>query len=82
MVRSGVMDCVMVDEQCVWCDVLNDASKRKIPLIATTDKIMLGLPDRTNDPVDAIVEDLVSFKIPGVAVFWTQPRPGIGSRQP
>ena len=43
MVRSGVMDCVMVDEQCVWCDVLADSEKRKIPVIATTDKIMLGL---------------------------------------
>ncbi len=69
MVRSGVMDCVMVDEQCVFCDVLEDASKRKIPVIATTDKIMLGLPDRTNDPIDAIVDDLVSFKMPGVAVL-------------
>ncbi len=69
MVRSGVMDCVMVDEQCVYCDVLEDASKRKIPVIATTDKIMLGLPDRTNDPVDQIVDDLVSFKMPGVAVL-------------
>jgi acetyl-CoA decarbonylase/synthase complex subunit alpha len=69
MVRSGVMDCIMVDEQCVFCDVLADASKRKIPVIATTDKIMLGLPDRTNDPVDAIVDDLVNFKMPGVAVL-------------
>jgi acetyl-CoA decarbonylase/synthase complex subunit alpha len=69
MIRSGVMDCVMVDEQCVFCDVLEDASKRKIPLIATTDKIMLGLPDRTNDPIDDIVNDLVSFKMPGVAVL-------------
>ncbi len=69
MVRSGVMDTIMVDEQCVFCDVLDDASKRKIPLIATTDKIMLGLPDRTNDPIDAIVDDLVNFKIPGVAIL-------------
>ena len=52
MVRSGVMDCIMVDEQCVYCDVLEDSQKRKIPVIATTDKIMMGLPDRTNDPVD------------------------------
>jgi acetyl-CoA decarbonylase/synthase complex subunit alpha len=69
MVRSGIMDCIMVDEQCVYCDVLEDSQKRKIPVIATTDKIMMGLPDRTNDPVDAIVEDLVSFKMPGVAIL-------------
>ena len=30
---------------------------------------MLGLEDRTNDPVDAIVDDLVSFKVPGVAIL-------------
>lgn len=69
MVRSGVMDCVLVDEQCVWCNVLADCQKRNIPLIATTDKIMLGLQDRTNDPVDAIVDDLVNFKMPGVAIL-------------
>ena len=30
---------------------------------------MLGLDDRTNDPVDDIVDDLVSFKVPGVAIL-------------
>jgi len=69
MVRSGVMDCIMIDEQCVFCDVLEDSKKRKIPVIATTDKIMLGLDDRTNDTVDSIVADLVSFKVPGVAIL-------------
>jgi len=69
MIRAGVMDCVMVDEQCVWCDVLADSQKRKIPVIATTDKIMLGLEDRTNDSVDTIVDDLVNFKVPGVAIL-------------
>jgi acetyl-CoA decarbonylase/synthase complex subunit alpha len=69
MVRSGIMDCVMVDEQCVYCDVLEDCQKRHIPVIATNDKIMYGLPDRTNDSTDAIVEDLASFKVPGVVVL-------------
>ncbi len=69
MVRSGVMDAVMVDEQCVYCDALQDCEERHIPLIATNDKILLGLPDRTNDPVDDIVNDLVNFKMPGVAVL-------------
>ncbi|MCJ7444190.1 MAG: CO dehydrogenase/acetyl-CoA synthase complex subunit alpha [Methanotrichaceae archaeon] len=80
MVRSGVMDCVMVDEQCVFCDVLEDTQKRKIPLIATTDKIMLGLPDRTNDPVDQIVDDLVNFKMPGVAVLDPKKAGEVGIR--
>ncbi len=69
MVRAGIMDTVMVDEQCVYCDVLEDCEKRHIPVIASNDKIMLGLPDRTNDSADAIVEDLVSFKMPGVAIL-------------
>ena len=30
---------------------------------------MYGLPDRTNDSVDAIVEDLVSGKIPGCVML-------------
>lgn len=69
MVRAGIMDAVIVDEQCVFCDVLEDCQQRHIPVIASNDKIMLGLPDRTNDSADAIVEDLVSFKMPGVAIL-------------
>src|SRR5690606_29150258 len=49
MVRAGIMDTVIVDEQCVFCDVLEDCQQRHIPVIASNDKIMLGLPDRTND---------------------------------
>ncbi|NYT01600.1 MAG: CO dehydrogenase/acetyl-CoA synthase complex subunit epsilon, partial [Methanosarcinales archaeon] len=69
MVRAGIMDTVMVDEQCVWCDTLADCQERNIPLIATNDKILYGLADRTNDPVDAIVDDLVNFKVPGVVIL-------------
>jgi len=69
MVRGDCMDCIMVDEQCVWTDAIVDAEKYKIPLIATNEKIMLGLPDRTNDPVDEIVDDLVNFRMPGVVVL-------------
>jgi len=69
MVRANVMDTVMIDEQCVWCDTVKDCQERSIPVIATTDKIMMGLRDRTNDPVDAIVDDLVNFRVPGVVVL-------------
>lgn len=58
-VRSGVPDVVIVDEQCIRTDNLLEARKIKAAFIATTDKNIGGLPDRTNDPVDAIVEDLV-----------------------
>ena len=59
-VRSGLADVIMVDEQCVRLDTLVEAKARMTPVIATNDKICLGLPDRTGDPVDAIVEDLVN----------------------
>ena len=69
LVRSGRMDCVMVDEQCVYTDALQECQARKIPLIATNEKIMLGLPNRTDDPVDEIVDDLANFRIPGAAII-------------
>ncbi len=69
MVRAGIMDTVMIDEQCVWCDSLKDCEERKIPLIATNDKILMGLKDRTNDPVDEIVDDLANFRVPGVVIL-------------
>ncbi|MEM3736465.1 MAG: CO dehydrogenase/acetyl-CoA synthase complex subunit alpha [Candidatus Bathyarchaeia archaeon] len=59
-VRSGIADVIMVDEQCVRVDILLEAKARMTPVIATNDKICLGLPDRTGDPVDAIVDDLVN----------------------
>lgn len=69
MVRANVMDTVMIDEQCVWCDTVQDCQERMVPVIATTEKIMAGLEDRTNDAADAIVADLVSFKVPGVVIL-------------
>jgi acetyl-CoA decarbonylase/synthase complex subunit alpha len=68
-IRSGVPDVVVVDEQCVRVDTVKEASKLRIPVIATSNKIMYGLRDRTNDAVDEIVEDLVSGKEKGVLIF-------------
>jgi len=68
-IRSGVPDLVVVDEQCVRCDVLDEAGKIKAPVIATSEKNCSGLPDRTHDAVDAIVADLVSGKTPGALIL-------------
>lgn len=68
-VRSGVADVLVLDEQCVRTDMLKEAQKVKAPMIAVTDKICLGLKDRTNDPVDEIVEDLASARVPGVLIL-------------
>lgn len=67
-VRSGIADVIVVDEQCVRTDILEEAMKVRTPVIATNDKMGLGLPDRTDDDPEAIVEDLVSGRLPGVFI--------------
>jgi len=67
--KSGIADVIVVDEQCIRADVLEESQKVKTPVIATNDKMMLGLDDRTGDDNNAIIEDLTSGKIPGVAVL-------------
>ena len=68
-IRSGIPDVVVVDEQCIRADALIEAQKIKAPVIASSEKNCLGLQNRTHDPVDEIVEDLVAGKIPGVLVL-------------
>jgi acetyl-CoA decarbonylase/synthase complex subunit alpha len=71
-IRSGVPDVIVIDEQCVRTDTLQEAAHIKAPLIATNDKNCLGLPDRTKDPVDAIVADFISGKVPGALILDTE----------
>ena len=68
-IRSGVPDVVVLDEQCVRTDCFSEAEKIKAPVIAASEKNCMGLPNRTNDPANAIVEDLVSGKTPGVLIL-------------
>jgi len=68
-VRSGIPDVVVVDEQCIRTDTLLEAQKIKAPFIATTEKNCMGLPNRTADPADEIVADLVDGKIPGALIL-------------
>ncbi|OYT63315.1 CO dehydrogenase/acetyl-CoA synthase complex subunit epsilon [Methanosarcinales archaeon ex4572_44] len=68
-VRSGVADVIMVDEQCIRADILEQAEKIHAPLIATNDKAMHGLVDRTKDSADDIITILVSGKEPGVVIL-------------
>ena len=67
-IRSGKADVVVVDEQCVRTDVVSEAKKVKAPVISTSDKAVMGLPDRSDDDPDSIVEELVSGKIPGAYI--------------
>jgi len=68
-IRSGIPDVVVVDEQCIRADSLVEAQKIKAPLIASSPKNCLGLPNRTDDPADEIVKDLVSGKTPGALIL-------------
>ncbi|MCQ1539413.1 CO dehydrogenase/acetyl-CoA synthase complex subunit epsilon [Methanocalculus taiwanensis] len=68
-IRSGIPDIIVVDEQCIRTDVLDEARVLKIPVIATSGKNCLGLTDRTGDPPDEIIDDLVSGTIDGALIL-------------
>lgn len=68
-VRSGIPDVIVVDEQCIRADILVEAKKVKAPLIATHPKNFQGLPNRTHDPVEEVVEDLVEGKSLGAFIL-------------
>ena len=67
-IRAGSADLIVVDEQCVRTNVVEEAQKVLAPVISTSDKAVMGLPDRSDDSVDSIVEELISRKIPGAYI--------------
>lgn len=68
-IRSGIPDVIVVDEQCIRTNLIEDAQKIGAPFIAVSEKNCQGLDDRTNDPADEIVEDLITKKVPGVLIL-------------
>ena len=68
-IRSGLPDVIVLDEQCVRTDCLNEAQKIHTPVVVTSEKNCMGLPNRTNDPADEIVADLVEGKVAGVLIL-------------
>jgi acetyl-CoA decarbonylase/synthase complex subunit alpha len=68
-IRGGFADVVVLDEQCVRTDMFNEAKRVKAPVIAASEKNCMGFKDRTSDPADEIVADLVSGKVPGVLIL-------------
>lgn len=68
-IRSGLPDVVVLDEQCIRADSFQEAQAIKAPVIVASEKNCMGLPDRTNDPADAIVDDLASGKMPGALIL-------------
>lgn len=68
-IRSGFADVVVLDEQCVRTDAFNEAERVRAPVIAASEKNCMGFKNRTNDPADEIVNDLVSGKASGVLIL-------------
>ncbi|MEM2972234.1 MAG: CO dehydrogenase/acetyl-CoA synthase complex subunit alpha [Candidatus Bathyarchaeia archaeon] len=68
-IRSGVPDVVVLDEQCIRADAFYEAQNVKALVIVASEKNCMGLPNRTEDPADAIVEDLINAKIPGALIL-------------
>lgn len=67
-IRSGVADVIVVDEQCIRTDVLEEAKRNKAIVIATTDKMCLGLPDKTDENPEKIVYQLLNREIEGALI--------------
>ncbi|MEM4903158.1 MAG: CO dehydrogenase/acetyl-CoA synthase complex subunit alpha [Ignisphaera sp.] len=68
-IRTGIPDVVVIDEQCIYTNILEEIKKIGAILIATTDKAMRGLPDRTYADPDSVVDELVNGKIPGAVIL-------------
>lgn len=68
-IRSGVADVIVVDEQCIRTDVLEEAKKNQTKVIATTDKMCLGLPNLTDEDADKIVSQLINNQIEGALIL-------------
>ncbi|RLI79256.1 CO dehydrogenase/acetyl-CoA synthase complex subunit epsilon [Archaeoglobales archaeon] len=68
VVRAGLADVIVIDEQCIRADILYHAGKLGIPVICTNEKAMHGLRDMTKeDPKDII--KYVLDGAPGVVVL-------------
>ena len=68
-IRAGLADVVVLDEQCIRTDIYDEAGKVNTPVIAASEKNCMGFKNRTNDPADEIVADLVSGKVKGVLIL-------------
>ena len=68
-IGTGVPDVIVIDEQCIYTNIVEEARKIGAVVLAASDKALRGLPDRTYASPDNVVEELVSGKIPGAIIL-------------
>uniref|UniRef100_A0A7C4FB96 Acetyl-CoA decarbonylase/synthase complex subunit alpha n=1 Tax=Ignisphaera aggregans TaxID=334771 RepID=A0A7C4FB96_9CREN len=68
-VRTGIPDVIVIDEQCIYTDIVDEARRIGAIVLASSDKALRGLPDRTYASSDNVVEELVLGKIPGAVIL-------------
>lgn len=71
-IKSGVPDMVVLDEQCIRADIFELCAEKNIPIITTSDKCSLGLPDKSKENPYKIVNDILTGKIPGALIRDTK----------
>ncbi len=69
VIRAGIADVIVIDEQCIRADIIELAQRVHSPVIATNDKALHGLENRTYDEPDSIVDDLVNERVPGAVIL-------------
>jgi acetyl-CoA decarbonylase/synthase complex subunit alpha len=67
--KSGIADVITVDEQCIRTDTLELAKETGTIVLATTDKICYGLPDRTEKDPQETIEMLLNGELPGALIL-------------
>ena len=71
-VRMGIADVVQIDEQCVRCDIIEEAKKTKAKVVVTNDKACHGLPNWTDKDEDWIIDQLYTDKVDAALVLNTE----------
>ncbi|MFC1944215.1 hypothetical protein ACFLX5_01775 [Chloroflexota bacterium] len=59
-IRSGFADVVVASSSCLNFDIRESAKRVESRLIWTATDKNIGLPDRTDDPIDEVAKDLIS----------------------
>lgn len=68
-IRTGIPDVIVIDEQCIFTDIVSEAKNIGAVVLAASDKALRGLPDRTYSPPDTVVEELTTGKISGAVIL-------------